>query len=96
MQCKIDLLESTLEFTKEKIGLEHVLVQLLGNLADATVAKQTDENQVDRLVAKSEALLAAMKDEISSVRQIKGHLISLVDLIAAPPPPDGSPDEQPE
>lgn len=60
-QLRIQWLESTLAFTREKIKLEHVLDHLLKDLADSTLSIQATEKDLHRLLTKSEDLLRDMK-----------------------------------
>ena len=58
---RIQWLESTLEFTREKINLEDVLASLMKHLAETTVSSRAEEQKMARLIAKSDTLLQAMR-----------------------------------
>ena len=49
---RIQWLESTLEFTREKINLEDVLASLMKYLAETTVSSRDVEQKMARLIAK--------------------------------------------
>ena len=70
---KIEWLESTLAYTREKIQMEEVLGHLLRDLA----GEMTTIHRLHRLVDLSDALLESMRMESSATRQTKAQLEAL-------------------
>ena len=68
LSLKIKWLESTLEFTREKIGVEEVLGHLLRDLAETTIANRIEEQKLHRLVVKSSSLLQLLREELRASR----------------------------
>ena len=62
--CTLFRLESTLEFTREKINLEDVLASLMEHLAATTVSTRATEQKMANLIAKSDTLLQSMRMEV--------------------------------
>ena len=80
---KIEWLESTLAFTREKIQLEDVLGHLLRDLAEMTTRVRADEQKLGRLVAQSDALLEAMRTEAWASRRAKARIEGLNRMLLA-------------
>lgn len=76
---RLEWLESTLAFTREKMQLEDVLINILSQLAEATNATKTTDNRLTRLITKSESLLESMKKEAALCRQSLENLQSLLE-----------------
>ena len=79
---RIQWLESTLEFTREKINLEDVLASLMKHLAETTVSSRAEEQKMARLIAKSDTLLQAMRMELLLCKEVKEKLVALNSMLA--------------
>ena len=80
---RIEWLESTLEFTREKINLEDVLASLMKHLAESTVSNSVIEQKLGRLIAKSDMILHAMRMEVSVCKEVKEKLVALNSMLEA-------------
>jgi DNA-binding protein H-NS len=76
-ELRIRWLESTLEFTREKIKLEEVLGHLLQQLAETTGRARAEAQRLDRMTGKAEALLASMRSEAAANRRAVEKLTCL-------------------
>ena len=77
---KIKWLESTLEFTGEKIKAEDVLAQILTHLAIHTALIKSEEQKITRMIAKSEALLADMQAEAEASKEAKNVVARMMGI----------------
>ena len=80
---RIQWLESTLEFTREKINLEDVLASLMNHLAETTVSSKASEQKLNRIIVKSDMLLHAMRMEVLACKEVKEKLVALNSMLVS-------------